>query len=108
MADRLKKAVATVVREIFDEQRPDGTVRHLEYEYDDSTLIVSLFRCTNTSPLPLPVTATHLASGRQRSRIFAATSGTTEFPIPTGAAQRLVHFVNPQNGRLDGIDWSIG
>jgi hypothetical protein len=62
----------------------NGSVRHLEYEYDDATLIVALFRCTNTSPLALTVAATHRPAGANAH--LRGQHGTTSFPVPTGPA----------------------
>ena len=104
--------MATVNRVIFQDPHPDGGIRQLSYDYDDQTLFMTAVRMLNTTnATPFPAKATVIANGRTVSHTEPpGGAGASEFvqSIPTGAANRFELFVNPGNGRLDGVDWQIG
>lgn len=96
----------------FEDFKADGTVRRVSFTWDDQTLfLTAVMLFDNTVDIPLPVKATVIKNGRTFQRTEAP-GGPTEVefvqPVPTNAASRLELFVNPDNGRLDGIDWQIG
>lgn len=76
--------------------------------WDDVSLLLTRVVIDNTLGLyALPAKATVTANGRT----FNATvqpGNTLDQAIPTGAATRLQLTINPDNGRLDGVDWQIG
>jgi hypothetical protein len=76
--------------------------------WDDVTLFLNRVVVDNTQGIyPLPCKATVLKNGRT----FQATvqpGNTLDQAIATNQANRMELFINPDNGRLDGVDWSIG
>jgi hypothetical protein len=76
--------------------------------WDDVTLLLTQVVVDNTLGVySLPATATVVANGRTFSHTTLAGDTFTQ-NIGTSQATRFQLFINPDNGRLDGVDWRIG
>lgn len=98
--------MATQSRVFWDNGHPEalGTVTIF---WDDVTLLLTAVNINNTNGLtPIHLVFTVLKNGRVIDQTVAA-GATLQVNIPTGQAQRFEFFVNPDNGRLDGINSSI-
>jgi len=98
--------MATQTREIA-RHGDDGAGTPLvvfSYDYDDTTLRVTMFRCVNNSSLRAWGRA-ELADGTRSQEAFFG-PGTTTIPVPTGAAQRLQLVLRPPKNSLDGVSFA--
>jgi hypothetical protein len=83
-----------------------GLTAEVQIDYSDTLLRIEVVRCINPTSRPVLVMATRLANGRTYSNTFPA--GQTSFiNIPSGPNDRLTVFVNPTNGRIDGVEYQI-
>jgi hypothetical protein len=96
----------------------DGTpVVVFSYDYDDTTLRVTMFRCDNKAgrlPADHPQLGARawgkaeMADGtRSRESFFDPNpaGAPTEIPIPTSVAQRLQLVLRPPKNTLDGVSF---
>jgi hypothetical protein len=96
----------------------DGTpVVVFSYDYDDTTLRVTMFRCDCKSGrlppghpqfgLPAWAQASLTDGSRSVSSFFDANAAgaPTEIPISTGVAQRLQLVLRPPKNSLDGVSF---
>jgi len=74
-------------------------------DIDDTTFIISAFRCVNASSQPAWGKATSIDTGRSYERVF--NPGTITVVIPTNPGQRLSQYYDPVKGALTGIDFEL-
>lgn len=76
--------------------------------WDDVSLLLTQIVINNTNGRsPLPCKATVDANGRT-FEFTVAPGATFQQNIQTNQANRMQLFINPTNGRLDGVSWQIG
>ncbi len=100
--------MATQSRVIWDNGLP-ATPATVTMFWDDVSLLLTRVVIDNrTGPPGWPVTAT--ATVNKNGRTFNATvqpGNILDQNVPTNTASRMELFINPDNGRLDGVTWSI-
>jgi len=77
-----------------------------EVDWDDQALILTRLRCINNSSQPSQIVA-HVQSTGRNGTLTAPAGQTTTQNLPQTQQTKLDITINPNNGRIDGIDYSL-